>query len=50
MEDKEKTFTPEELEIKRKSRVRLFCLLVGIDLLLLGCLVYSVIEMVSNFK
>lgn len=42
--------TPEEQEIKRKSRVRLFALLVFVDLLLVGALVYEFIELFTHFN
>ena len=45
MDDREE-LTPEELEMKRKSRVRLFGLLVVIDVLLVG---YFVVELILLF-
>ena len=41
----EKTLTPEEVETKRKSRIRLFALLLVIDLAVLGYIVYEVITL-----
>ena len=44
--DEREELTPEELEMKRKSRVRLFGLLVVIDVLLVG---YFVVELILLF-
>ena len=40
---KEEVLTPEEIESKRKSRNRLFGLLVFVDIAFLGYLIYEII-------
>lgn len=50
MAEEERTLTPEELEMKRKSRVRLFGLLVVVDLLLIGYIVYEVILLFTKAR
>ena len=50
MVDEERSLTPEELEMKRKSRVRLFGLLVVVDLLLIGYFVYEMILLFTKAK
>lgn len=49
MAEKE-TLTPEELEMKRKSRIRLFGLLVVVDLLLVGYLVFEMILLFTKAR
>jgi hypothetical protein len=44
----ERTLTPEEVEVKRKSRIRLFALLLVIDLAVLGYIVYEVIALFAK--
>lgn len=50
MAEEERTLTPEEIEMKRKSRVRLFGLLVVVDLLLIGYIVYEVILLFTKAR
>ena len=49
MRDREE-LTPEELEMKRKSRVRLFGLLAVTDLLLIGYFVFEMILLFTKAK
>ena len=44
----EKTLTPEEAEVKRKSRIRLFALLLVIDLAVPGYIVYEVVALFAK--
>ena len=50
MAEEERELTPEELEMKRKSRVRLFGLLVVVDLLLIGYFVYEMILLFTKAR